>query len=393
MQVDGFYIDLERRDLLARKMKHRAASLKGKMRIVVKKPTFSPTRLNDIRWALFQKFRAPPMNPTSTGLPSTSSATLEVLKEQQTRAGRLARLILNWRAVTKVKSTYIDALEIDGSRSRTNWKVYGTVNGRWSSRLQSCPRWTKAVTDRVREIYAAPPGRELITSTSLKARCASLRGSRVTRTSSRPATATCTSATQRSFSLGRPRFSTETPRRRVSRSATSRRTPGFGILFSAEIDTIFQFLRSKGFMDVHLNDVQAMFDLVHRSYARYYEYCEENVRHCNKHGWMRTVLLGRIRWIGWNAKPGDVYNFPIQSFVADIMNMRLIELVPRLPKTVRIVAQIHDALILEAPKGGASDETHGLIKEQWAQPIAIPRTDRAFVMPIDLKRGERWSQF
>ena len=146
-------------------------------------------------------------------------------------------------------------------------------------------------------------------------------------------------------------------------------------------------------MDVQLNDVSAMFDLVHRTYARYYEYCEENLQQCKRHGWMRTTLMRRIRWVGWTPKPTDVMNFAIQSFIGDSMNLALLAIHPRLPRGVRTVAQIHDALIFEAKLGAAADETHAIIKDVWSKPIAIPNSDRSFVMPIDLKRGERWSVF
>lgn len=103
--------------------------------------------------------------------------------------------------------------------------------------------------------------------------------------------------------------------------------------------------------------------------------------------------MERIRWIGWFPKPGDPYNFMIQSFIADLMNMRLLELHPRLPKGARVLAQIHDALIIEAPQGNASRLTAEAIKEVWAPPVLIPGTDRSFVMPIDSKMSDRWSSF
>lgn len=167
---------------------------------------------------------------------------------------------------------------------------------------------------------------------------------------------------------------------------------GFGILYSAEIDTIFGFLRGKGF-DVQREDVVAMFDEIHRKYAVYYDYCNENIGRCRMSGHLRTALMGRIRWLGWFPKPGDVYNFPIQSFIADLMNIRLIELRRRLPRRVKVVAQIHDALVLEARQGKDSRITGELIKELWAEPVRIPTNGLEFVMPIDQKRGERLIEF
>ena len=163
---------------------------------------------------------------------------------------------------------------------------------------------------------------------------------------------------------------------------------GFGILYSAEVETIFIFLRAKGF-PVTLGEVQKMFDFIKYAYRIYYRYCDTNLALCREHGFMRTALLGRIRWIGWYPKVGDVFNFPIQSFIADLMNLRLIELVRRLPKSARIVAQIHDALIVEVKKGRASRDAQNIIQDLWDEPIVIPHNKLSFKMPIDMKTGGR----
>ena len=104
-------------------------------------------------------------------------------------------------------------------------------------------------------------------------------------------------------------------------------------------------------------------------------------------------MLKRIRWIGYYPKPGDVYNFKVQSFIADLMNIRMIELGQRLPKRVRFVAQIHDALVIEAPVGARSALTQSLVKELWAEEIYIPESDRRMVMPAPIKVAERVSDF
>jgi DNA polymerase I-like protein with 3'-5' exonuclease and polymerase domains len=165
----------------------------------------------------------------------------------------------------------------------------------------------------------------------------------------------------------------------------------FGILYSAEIATIYTFLRGKGF-DVTLNSVQAMFDEIHDKYSRYYEYCEENLQFCKKEGWQRTAILGRRRQIGFFPKPGDVYNFKVQSLIADLMNLRLIALRKRLPRGCFVVAQIHDALIVHCLDKYV-ERVKRLVKEIWAEPIFIPESGCTFCMPIDLKEGERWASF
>jgi DNA polymerase I-like protein with 3'-5' exonuclease and polymerase domains len=141
MHIDGIKMDTDRRDYLSGKMERAGARLARQMRRLTERRDFNPAKVAHVRWGLFTKFRAPSLNPTSTGLPSTSAATLEYLAQRPSRAGRLARILTKWRVLMKVKGTYLDAIQVgkDG-RVHYNWKPYGTVSGRWSCRIQSIPR-------------------------------------------------------------------------------------------------------------------------------------------------------------------------------------------------------------------------------------------------------------
>lgn len=169
---------------------------------------------------------------------------------------------------------------------------------------------------------------------------------------------------------------------------------GFGILYLAEVLTIYNFLIAHGF-DVELDQVEAMFDHIRWAYRGYYRYVDDNIQKVKEDGYLRTALSGRIRWLGWYAKPTEVANFMVQSFIADLMNMRLTELMltrGKLPSDVKLVAQIHDAVIFDVPERRV-DDVCGILKEVWAKPVDIPTNGRTMVMPIDMKVGERWSDF
>lgn len=167
---------------------------------------------------------------------------------------------------------------------------------------------------------------------------------------------------------------------------------GFGILYKAAAQTIFAFLRAQGF-PVELEQVEAMFAFIYQHYARYYEYCEERFQECCQNGFLRTALMKRIRWLGFFPEPTIVYNFSVQSFIADLMNLRLIELRKRLPKSACPVFQGHDSVATQVRSGPDADLTERLIKELWAEPIFVPTSGRTFVMPIDLHSGNRLSDF
>jgi uracil-DNA glycosylase family 4 len=411
MQVYGVPVDRERRDELSLAMKERARELKWAMREMTGRFTFKPGRHADVRWALFEKFGAPVLNLTGTGLPSTSNATLESLRGTGTEASQFADLMAEYRAVTKVKSTYVDSVALDDEDfAHFNWRVFGTVSGRWSCRIQSCPRWSAKIEDRPREMYCAKPGWEFVyfdLSQSEMRAAAYLAGDDAF-------IATCETG---DVHTGNAKILFPKGIEALTRDPKGKNCPqhkeggdkrlecdcgklmrdiaknsGFGVLYSAEVATIFTFLRNKGF-DVTSNSVQAMFDLVKDTYSRYYDYCEENLAFCKKNGWQRTAILKRKRQIGYFPKPGDVYNFKVQSLIADLMNLRLLELKPRLPKKAHVVTQVHDALMIHVPKGRQSELVKREVKEIWAQPVHIEESGRTMVMPIDLKEGERWSSF
>lgn len=418
MLIDGIYMDRDRRTEIRRAMRRRGLALKAEMRKLLKAETFAPMKTADVRWALYKKLKAPILDFTPTGLPATAAAQLEEFRKMEGRIGKFCELLLQWRVVEKVRGTYLDAIPIhaDG-RVHYTWRPYGTVSGRWACRFQSLPRKTKEMLpeDRMGECYAAPPGWDYhyfdLSQSEMRAAAYISADPEFIKTceggdvhagnagilfpeqlalgyfKKGPPCKQCEE--KRSHDVGQcsnPIGSFGKAFRDIAKNA------GFGILYSAEIDTIFGFLRGKGF-DVQREDVVAMFDEIHKKYAVYYDYCNDNIGRCRMGGHLRTALMGRIRWFGYHPKPGDIYNFPIQSFIADLMNIRLIELRRRLPRRVKVGAQIHDALLLEARQGKDSRITGELIRELWAEPVRIPTNGLEFVMPVDQKRGERLIEF
>ena len=351
MQVVGFRVDRKRRRFLSKALKNRAASLKGRMRTLSGRPNFQPSRLGEVRRVLFGVLRAPMLNPTATGLASTSNATLEVIRTggagtarrgpadtvetggpilnetRQTRAGRFAEALLRWRVAEKIRGTYVNAVVIhpDG-RAHYNWRPYGTVSGRYSSRLQSNPRWSTAIEDRPREIYIASKGCVLVYFDLSQAEmrfAAALSGDpnfiktcegdvhtgnakilfpqpealeMLTRD---PKGKYCPQHGERP--MHGAACNCGKPYRDIAKNA------GFAVSYLAETATVFAYLRAHGF-PVELDDVETMLSALKRSYRRYYEYVAENVAFVEKHGYLRTALIGRIRWFGFHPKPTDVAN-------------------------------------------------------------------------------------
>jgi uracil-DNA glycosylase family 4 len=456
LQVVGIRVDRKRRKHLSLGLKRRAASLKGRMRTLSGKEYFQPSRLGEVRRVLFKTLRAPMLNPTATGLASTSNATLEQIRTQglgtlrrgpadtqqtsgpiqnktrPTRAARFAEALLNWRVAVKIQSTYINAVVVhkDG-RAHYNWRPYGTVSGRYSCRLQSCPRWSTAIEDRAREMYTASPASLLFYFDLSQAEA------RFAANLSGDANFIATCKGDVHTGNAKILFPQEDAQEMLARDPKGKNCPkhgeesekgakcncgkpyrdiaknaGFAVAYLAEAATVFAYLRAHGF-PVELEAVEEMLGALKSSYGGYYTYVAENVAFCQKNGYLRTALMGRVRWFGFNPKPQEIANFPIQSGIADVMNTRLLKLQAYLAKEcrgTRLIAQVHDAAIFDVPKKwvvwGTDSKGKPLakgpvveaIERTWAEPVRLEksvvcREPREFLLPAEIKTGMRWSDF
>ena len=122
----------------------------------------SPQQLQEI---LFDKLGLPPAKKTKTGL-STDSEVLEGLITEH----EIARMLLDYRALSKLKSTYIDALprliNPDTGRIHTSFNQTVATTGRLSSsepNLQNIPIRSTAGR-RIRRAFVAPEGRVLLSA-------------------------------------------------------------------------------------------------------------------------------------------------------------------------------------------------------------------------------------
>ncbi|MFI4956647.1 MAG: DNA polymerase I [Gammaproteobacteria bacterium] len=117
-----------------------------------------------LQWILFDKMGYPTIEKTPTGQPSTGESVLQALAVMYP----LPALILEYRSVSKLKSTYTDKLPqmINASTGRvhTSYHQAVTATGRLSSsdpNLQNIPIRTQAGRD-IRKAFIAPPGKVIV---------------------------------------------------------------------------------------------------------------------------------------------------------------------------------------------------------------------------------------
>src|SRR5713101_526468 len=166
MERRGISIDRQVLSRLSGEFAQRAGALEAEIQALAGEPLNpgSPKQLGDI---LFGKFGLPGGTKTKTGQWSTGARALEDLAEQ---GHALPRKILDWRQVSKLKSTYTDALpgyvNPQTHRLHTTYALAATPTGRLSSsepNLQNIPVRTEEGR-KIRRAFIATPGMKLVSA-------------------------------------------------------------------------------------------------------------------------------------------------------------------------------------------------------------------------------------
>lgn len=399
MQIEGIGFDQQRANELSSALLVEAEGLKEDMRKLVGQPTFEPTKLDDVKGALFDTLRAPKLHKTPKGDLSTASLTLEALSTLDTAAGEFARALLRWRVVTKIRSTYVERVHVNPKTGRVHysWKPFGTVSGRLSCRLQSAARYD--ATDnaaRVRELYIPKKGNVFVyyDVSQAEMRLAAFLSADPVFMAACSGDVHANNAKVCFRSIADRGWLDGDAKKDPKRGKPFRdlaKNVGFAISYLAETDKVFATIKAKPEgKDVTYQVVDNMLAALRRAYSRYFAWVHDNSRECHRVGHMRSPFLGRIRWLGYWPKITEVANFPIQSGLADVVNERTIELAPESRRLgAPLVVQGHDACGYDCPEENA-DELSEIITDCWARPLSTKGGD--LVLPIDLKRGERWSE-
>lgn len=404
MHVNGLAIDHRKRAELSQQLAWKAGRLRIRMQRLTGQKTFSPTKLDDLRLALFKSLGAPIVRYTPTGLASTGATVLQSLRNQDTQAGELAGLVLDYRAAIKIRSTYLENLEIypDG-RAHPGWKAFGTVAGRLSSRQQQLPRVSDpknpALEDRVREIYIARKGCVLVhfDISQAEMRCAAnLSGDpNFMRVAAERDVHTANAKIIFASYPEALEALEHDPKGKGKYFRDVSKNVGFAVNYLASDETLFLWMQAQKLpRPITMPEIRRMLAIIHIAFRRHFQYIDENIAFVQKHGFLRSPIARRIRWFGWHPKPTEIANSPVQSCVADVMNERLPALEERARKAIKgclLVEQVHDAGDFECPKTEVN-RLKDMIYETWEPDVVLPDSGRHFKLPIDLKVGERLSE-
>ena len=348
--------------------------------------TFNINSTQQLGHILFDNLGLPPVKKTKTGY-STNAEVLEKLRGNHP----IIEEILEYRQLTKLKSTYADGLDkviAPDGRIHTSFQNTVTATGRLSStepNLQNIPVRTELGAE-LRKMFVAEPWMVLVDAdySQIELRLlACMAGDQAMIDGFNSGADIHTITASQVFGVPQEEV---TPLMRRSAKAVN-----FGIVygispFSLSQDIGVTVQQAKEYMDkyfAHYSGVRAYMDAV--------------VAEAKRDGYVST-LFGRRRWVpelkssNFNTRSfGErvALNAPIQGTAADIIKLAMIRVRDRLlrdGRKGRLVLQVHDELIVECPEE-ETEAVCALVKEEMEAVVSLP-------VPLlaDTGSGRTWAE-
>ena len=325
-----------------------------------------------------------PVSKTSTGRPSTDENALTELAAEHD----LPATILEWRKVSKLKTTYVDRLpeliHPDTGRVHTDFNQTVTATGRLSSsspNLQNIPIRTE-VGREIRRAFVAEPGSVLMSAdyAQIELRIlAHLSGDRSLVEAFREGKDIHTATAARVFSVGYDAVTRE-QRDKVKQV-------NYGIPYGISAFGLANRLR------IPNSDAQTLIDDYRRAYPDVIALLDGLMLEARRTGYVETIL-GRRRYVPQitSRNPNDrayaeriAVNMPIQGTQADMIKLAMIAIHRRLAAErleARMILQVHDELVLEVPEAEVEAAQALVVEEmQAALPLEVPVVVEVGVAP------------
>jgi DNA polymerase I len=344
----------------------------------------SPKQLAEV---LFDKLKLPVLKRTGTA--RTPSTAVEVL-EELALGHELPRLILEWRALAKLKGTYIDALpqliNPETGRVHTSFNQAIAATGRLSSsdpNLQNIPIRT-AIGREIRRAFIADPGYRLISADYSQIEL------RVLAHLSGDETLSAAFARQEDIhdqtALKVFGANSGLDRHELRRRA---KIVNYALLYGK---TAFTLAKDIG---VTQQAAQQFIDAYFAGFPKVRGFIDQTLDEARRTGVVKT-MFGRRRPVPEiTSRNGQIrsaaervaVNLPIQGTAADILKRAMIDVHGALAQTfpaARMILTVHDELLFEAPVGEA-DAVAALVRQKMATavPLNVP-------LDVDVGIGETW---
>ena len=346
----------------------------------------SPKQLGTV---LFEEKKLPTGKKTRTGY-STDTSVLEELSE----IDPLPKKVLEYRAKAKLLSTYVETLpkqaDSDG-RVHTSFMQTGTATGRLSSKdpnLQNIPVRSEEGR-RIRTAFTAEKGKVLISADYAQIELvvlAHLSGDK--NLCSAFENEVDVHKSTASLIYGVPMESVTAEMRRNAK------TLNFGLMYGMGA---FSLAKDLG---IGRGQAKEFIDNYFAVYAGVKEFFDENVRHAEENGFIKTICgrKRKIQAINSNNKMEKeaavriAKNSPIQGSAADIVKKAMIDVARSLKESgngAKLLLQVHDELIFECPDDEKSvSDAIALIRDKMegAVKLNVP-------LRVSIECDKNWGKF
>ena len=345
----------------------------------------SPKQLGDV---LFEQMGLKGGRKGKSGVYSTDVNEMERLAADGVE---IARKVLDWRQLSKLKSTYTDALQqqIDARTGRvhTSYSLTGAQTGRLSStdpNLQNIPIRTE-IGRQIRDAFVAEPGNVILAAdySQIELRLA--------------AHIAEVPALRDAFARGDDihNMTAQELFGEVNRETRGRaKTINFAILYGISRWGL------AGRLDVSADEAQAMIDRYFERFPGINRYIAETLEFVREHGFTRTLFgrkthFSRIKSKLQHERQGAeraAINAPIQGTSADIIKRAMVRMGPALAEAglpnVRMLMQVHDELVFELPEGDV--EAARPVIEHVMATAAEPAITLTVPLGVDIGVGPSW---
>ena len=383
MEENGIELDLAFLDQLGGEFSNTMQNLENQI-MEIAGESFNVSSPKQVGEVLFEKLGLKGGKKTTTGQYSTSESVLEKIEHP------IAQLILEYRGLSKLKSTYTDGLckqaNPDTHRVHTSYHQALTATGRLSStdpNLQNIPIRAE-IGRQIRKAFVAPEGRILLAAdySQIELRLmahlsqdealldAFIHGQDVHRRTAAEV-------------LGIPLEEVTNDQRRQAKAVN------FGLLYGM---SEFGLIRQLGFTRQESQDYIKQY--FHR-YPGIYDYMQRTRQVALEQGFVETLLGRRLYTPDIDARNMMVrkaaeraaINAPLQGSAADIIKMAMIEVDKMLPKDqAKMLLQVHDELVFEVDEDIADELAPKLAEVmQSVLQISVP-------LVVEVGKGKNWDE-
>ncbi|OYY70662.1 DNA polymerase I [Sphingomonas sp. 28-63-12] len=391
MERHGIKVDREQLAQLSSEFAGQMATLETEIHGLAGAPFTigSPKQLGDV---LYERMGIKGGRKGKSGVYSTDVTELEKIAADKASPGAvIAARVLDWRQLSKLKSTYTDALQAQinpqTGRVHTSYSLTGAQTGRLSStdpNLQNIPIRTE-IGRQIRDAFVAEPGHVLMSAdySQIELRLAAHMAD--------------VPALKQAFADGADIHSLTAQELfgEVNRDTRGRaKTINFAILYGISRWGL------AGRLDVTPDEAQAMIDRYFERFPGINNYIATTIEEVRERGYTTTLFgrkchFSRIKSSVQHERQGAeraAINAPIQGTSADIIKRAMVRMGPALIAAglpdVRMLLQVHDELVFELPEGDVAVAKP--VIERVMATAAAPAIILSVPLGVEIGTGKSW---